>query len=96
MLRQSHSLFCAACPTIVMSSYLRRVRVMNMLVELSPQDWILFGVCLRSAPMTTLRLEFPWVLPVMVGIPVAWAGLRVSDVLSIELAPLSPLVNKFS
>lgn len=78
----------------MVSSRLRRVRVMKILVDLSPHDWAKLGVCKSSVPMITLRLVVPRVQAIM-GKPVARVRLPVSAVLSIDLVPYFPLLNKF-
>lgn len=69
--------------------------VMKISTGFPKQESIVLGVWLHSEAVITGRLELPWVLAVMVGIPVERVRPRASSVLSIELAPYCPSLNKF-
>lgn len=55
----------------MVSSRLRRVRVMEIFVELSLKYWTVLGVCLSLVSMIALHLAIPWLLVVLLGVPAA-------------------------
>lgn len=69
-----------------MSSLLRCVCIVNILVEVSPQDGTVLEGCLRLVPVITLQLVFLWALALKEGIRMVLASFRAIEVLSTELA----------
>lgn len=73
--------FVRSCLHTLILSRLRRISLTKILIKLSSRVWTVLRVYMSSVPKTTLLLAGPWVLEVVVGVPVAWERLRTSVIM---------------